>query len=83
MTRQEMADVIADAAMLKPPATAEMFDAIAAELRKSCAGCEHFRMTHALMATVSSCVVNGSTLGDVRLVPLNGEGFCHEWKAKS
>jgi len=51
-------------------------EAAAAELRKTCTGCRHFRGSLCRAYQVDGGV------DAVISVPLNGSGFCHEWSAK-
>jgi hypothetical protein len=88
MTRQEMSDYLADLVIgdSLTAREAERVDEIAVELRKSCAGCKHFRQNTQIMALRtgpfpiehSECAYwsdEGASLDD-------GSGHCHEWSAK-
>ena len=84
MTRDEMAleiDDLAFMAMKDGNATdVNVLEAAAAELRKSCAGCKHWRP---FPAGARACVFIGvMAYGDDPRLPADGSGFCHEWSAK-
>ena len=90
MTRQEIADYL-DGFDVMPISQEQtvvnqrVIDAAAAELRKTCAGCEHYRTQPASRRDwMRMCLFMGVVSyddGDTRL-PADGSGFCHEWSAK-
>jgi len=98
MTRQEMADVcervaaIVDHARLDGQELTEatQLKAAAAELRKNCAGCEHFRHHKGGDTPFGEVKPFGVCRGRRMLilgtgtisVPADGSGHCHEWSAK-
>jgi hypothetical protein len=85
MTREQMADVITDAAMLHPPATAALFDAAAAELRKACAGCDYWPHPDQRADWPEDVGKRWCRKWHGGLPvewPADGTGFCHEWSAK-
>lgn len=51
--------------------------AAAAELRKTCATCQHFAVLPPA-AVMGVCDAFASLI----LVPADGSGFCHRWEAK-
>ena len=83
MTRQEMADkldqvpVQDSGTMAEYGADVDVLKAAAAELRKSCAGCEHFWLRHFNPRTTDGICEKRNAF-----VPIDGSGFCHEWSAK-
>jgi len=86
MTREEMADAIqewADNHDVVFPPMPEIRAAVA-ELRKSCAGCRHWRsVSHA--DRFRQCVFLGVVVYAKRdqRVPLDGSGYCRPgWEAK-
>ena len=74
MTRQEMADAVDGAALLVSTEPVAVLVAAAAELRKSCSGCEWWATT-SIHLEPPGCRFD-------RLMPVDGTGFCHEWSAK-
>ena len=77
MTRHEMADALAQldvSPMDKVWAAKQVLDDAAAELRKTCAGCEWWA-TRSIHLEPPGCRFD-------RLMPTDGTGFCHEWSAK-
>lgn len=58
----------------------EILSATAAELRKTCATCQHWRLStlskHHTCRLIRPAVINQQH-------PLDGSGFCHRHKAKS
>ena len=77
MTRQEMANAVDGAALLVSAEPVASLVAAAAELRKSCAGCEHFWLRHFNPRTTDGICEKRNAF-----VPIDGSGFCHEWSAK-
>jgi hypothetical protein len=83
MTRAEMATVVDALKLLLPGGTSPQCDAIAAELRKSCATCRHFKNGY----TASTGWCQAERKGGVEMysgipVPADGTGYCHGWEAK-
>jgi len=70
----------AEAALASTPARVATFDAIAAELRKSCAGCRWWMEWQRLSGEqVREC---GRSYGPERM-PFDGSGYCRPgWEAK-
>lgn len=71
MTREEMAEVVELSFSIAPPR--HQRDEIAAELRKTCAGCKHWDKGDEI--TFPHCRRGFDILFD-------GTGFCHRWEVK-
>jgi len=80
MTRQETADRLD-----RDDPNFDVIRAAAAELRKTCAGCKHYRtQPPSRRDWTRMCLFLGVVSydgGDMRL-PVDGSGHCHEWSAK-
>lgn len=83
MKREEIATRLM--AMNPPlPAAGERLtlEAAAAELRKRCATCQHFRAVDAVGCCDGLGLVSGFGEGPID-VPSDGSGFCHNWTSKA
>lgn len=82
MTRDEMAQVVELEATDPTSAAESELRAVAAELRKTCATCQHFGDRSLPVFDDNDPQLTGWCFYVSVQVPFDGSGFCHRWEPK-